>query len=355
MYSRGAGHSGSLSPSFAEQHGTWQSRLAPALLDARCSWRADATLNRKPGEVSMSGNYGIAALGRAACLSMLLVAGVWAQQSPPQTEATAKADPSEAVWNAAQSAMVHGPQVIELSDQGKLSLPEGYSFVPKNEGGALMKLMGNQTDDRFLGLILPENATWIATVDYEPSGYIKDDDAKDWDAEELLQSLKEGTAAANEQRRAQGIAPIEVTKWVEAPSYDAPQHRLVWSAEAREVGGQDPDPTINYNTYVLGREGYISLNLITSSSQIQKDKPVAHQLLSGIEFNDGKRYADFNADTDKVAAYGLATLVGGLAANKLGLLALAAAVFAKFGKLILIGLAALAGILVKVFKGRQEA
>ena len=69
----------------------------------------------------------------------------------------------------------------------------------------------------------------------------------------------------------------------------------MWSAEAREKGGQNTDPVVNYNTYVLGREGYVSLNLITSSSTVESDKPAAHELLAAVNFNDGKRYGDFNS------------------------------------------------------------
>ena len=40
--------------------------------------------------------------------------------------------------------------------------------------------------------------------------------------------------------------------------------------------------------------------------------------VAALNFNEGKRYADFNASTDKVAEYGLAALVAGVAAKKLG-------------------------------------
>ncbi|MBK7846575.1 MAG: DUF2167 domain-containing protein [Zoogloea sp.] len=56
-----------------------------------------------------------------------------------------------------------------------------------------------------------------------------------------------------------------------------------------------------------------------------------------------ERYADFNERTDKVAEYGLAALVGGIAAKKLGLLATLGVFLAKFwkiGALALVGLGA---------------
>jgi uncharacterized membrane-anchored protein len=127
----------------------------------------------------------------------------------------------------------------------------------------------------------------------------------------------------------------------------------VWSAEAREKGVANQDPTVNYNTYVLGRHGYISLNLITNSSTVESDKPSAHQLLEAVSFNDGKRYSDFDESTDKVAAYGLAALVGGLAAKKLGLLAAIGVFVAKFAKvLIAVGVGA-GAVVMKWLKGRR--
>jgi len=112
---------------------------------------------------------------------------------------------------------------------------------------------------------------------------------------------------------------------------------------------------VNYNTYVLGREGYVSLNLITNASTVEADKPAAHELLGAVNFNDGKRYGDFNSSTDKVAAYGLAALIGGIAAKKLGLLAAIGVFVVKFAKVILVGVAAAGGAVAKFFKGRNAS
>ena len=262
----------------------------------------------------------------------------------------------DAVWEAASAAMQKGPTKVDLREQAQLQLPGGYGFVPIKEGKAVMELLGNQTDERFLGLIFPSNdSEWFVTVEYEESGYIKDDDARNWDADELLQSLKDGTEAANEHRKEIGVSPIEVTRWVEPPAYESATHRLIWSAEARDKSGKDDDPTVNYNTYVLGREGYISLNLITSAATVAVDKRSAKELIGAVEFNTGKRYSDFSASTDKVAAYGLAALVGGIAAKKLGLLAMAGVFILKFAKVILIGAVAFGGAIFKFFKGRGNS
>ncbi|WP_273429567.1 DUF2167 domain-containing protein [Chitinibacter tainanensis] len=268
-----------------------------------------------------------------AVLALLCSSWLWAS------------DPAiQSAYQAAAKAAQHGPAEIGLIDQAKLKLPAGYAFIPQAEAKTLMVAMGNSVGDDLLGLIMPEDEqqNWFIDVSYEKSGYIKDDDAKDWDAAELLTSLKEGTEETNKMRKERGIPEFEVIGWVEKPTYEAASHRLVWSANTRDKGASsDAEQGVNYNTYALGREGYISMNLVTGMSTVEAEKPIAKQLLAALEFNDGKRYSDFNASTDKVAEYGLAALVGGVAAKKLGLLAVIGAFLAKSAKLI--GLALVGG------------
>lgn len=256
------------------------------------------------------------------------------------------------------AATQRGPAEVKLKDQAILNLPVGFGFVPRAESARLMEQMGNQTGESFLGLIFPlaEDQNWMMTLDYEGAGYIKDDDAKKWDAEELLQGLKDGTEEGNKFREQRGIKPIEVTGWIEAPNYDAARQRLVWSVGIRDkTQAAGADDGVNYNTYVLGREGYVSMDLITSRKTVEAEKPIARQLLAAVSFNEGKRYADFKPGTDKVAEYGLAALIGGVALKKLGFFALAAAFFAKFIKIIAVAVFGLGVAARKYFKRDKGA
>jgi hypothetical protein len=66
-------------------------------------------------------------------------------------------------------------------------------------------------------------------------------------------------------RAARGFTELEIIGWVEKPTYTAATHRLVWSMSAKDKGAPADAPVgINYNTYALGREGYVSMNLLTS-------------------------------------------------------------------------------------------
>ncbi|MDE2594041.1 MAG: DUF2167 domain-containing protein [Burkholderiales bacterium] len=263
----------------------------------------------------------------------------------------------EAAIRSMKSSQVDGPAEIKLRDQATLKLPAGYIWVPEPAAGEMMRAMGNHPDEREMGLIFPkaEDQNWMIVADYEASGYIKDDDAKDWNVDDLFNSLKEGTEEANKDRASRGFTELEIVGWVEKPTYTATTHRLVWSMSAKDKGAPADAPVgINYNTYALGREGYISLNLLTSLNRVEHDKGAAQTMLSALSFNDGKRYADFTSSTDKVAEYGLAALVGGLAVKKLGFFALAAGLFAKFAKVIVLGGAAVAGLFTKFFKRNKD-
>ena len=298
----------------------------------------------------------LAALLGALVLGWIGVAGAQEESAAPEKPLTPAEQAQQAAWKAAGAAMIQGPSTIEVRDQARISLPDGYRFIPHKEAAEVMRLMGNTTDDDFVGLILPQadDKSWFVSVDYIDSGYIKDDDAKNWKTDELLDSLKEGTEAANEERAKMGIPAIKVTRWIQKPAYDSPTHRLVWSAEVKLKEGTDNDPGVNYNTYVLGRTGYVSLNLITSESTVEEDKPAAKQLLAAVNFNDGKTYADFKPSTDKVAAYGIAALIAGVAAKKLGLLAVVGVFILKFAKVFALAAAGVGGGVWKWLKGRGK-
>lgn len=285
------------------------------------------------------------------CVVFLLVgmSGAAAQEASSQDNAVQNA------FMAAIKVATHGPADVPLRDLAVIHLPDPYSFIPANEGAALMRAMGNRTDESFHGLIISkqQDQYWFVTIDYRDSGHLKDDDAKSWNADELLQNIKDGTEADNKDRTERGFPALDVVGWVEKPAYDETTHRLVWSMLAKERGNEAQAATINYNTYALGREGYFELNLITVENAIGADRKHAGALLTALDYKPGQRYEDFNASTDRVAEYGLAALIGGIAAKKLGLLAVIGVALAKFWKVILIAFAVGGGGIFKLFRRKN--
>ncbi|WP_455002517.1 DUF2167 domain-containing protein [Cardiobacterium hominis] len=260
----------------------------------------------------------------------------------------------EAQMNALLAQAEPGPKTIDLGAQASMQLPAGMAFLPKAPANQLMQMAGNSANPDRYGIIIPTSDAddWMADLSYTDSGYIKDDDAKNWDIDALLKNIKEGTKEQNKRRVEQGIPPLEVGGWVEKPYYDAATQRLIYSVDAKTQG--ETEGSVNYNTYALGRYGYISLNFVADMSSIERYKPTAQQLLAAIEYRAGQRYADFNPTTDKIAEYGIAALVGGLAAKKLGLLAVIAAFAVKFSKLLIVGAVGVIYGVKKLFGGRRR-
>jgi len=111
---------------------------------------------------------------------------------------------------------------------------------------------------------------------------------------------------------------MELIGWAEPPRYDSATHKLYWAKELKF--GNATGNTLNYNIRMLGRRGVLVLNAVASMDQLSQIEQKTPEILSAIDFNPGNRYADFSAASgDKVATYGLAALVAGGVAAKLGL------------------------------------
>jgi uncharacterized membrane-anchored protein len=260
----------------------------------------------------------------------------WAQES-------AKPTPTYA-WQK-------GPFEAKLGDQATLKLSEDYIFLGPQETQRILKDMGNFPSGTELGLVAGSNGDekWFVVIQFDDAGFVPDDDAANWNADEMLASIKEGTETANARRREMGIDPLTVRGWEEKPHYDKTTNKVVWAISADDRHGV----TVNYNTLALGRHGYMSMNLVSSLDQLAALKPHAGVLLSNLNFVQGNRYADFNSATDKVAAVGLAALVAG-AAFKSGLLAKLLLLLIAFKKVILIVGAGMAAWVWKLVKGRSS-
>ena len=70
--------------------------------------------------------------------------------------------------------------------------------------------------------------------------------------------------------------------------------RSKFAADPQKYLG-DTDPAadiINYNAQVLGRQGYVSILLVTSLASIGSEKAIADTLAADTHFDSGRRYAD---------------------------------------------------------------
>ena len=240
----------------------------------------------------------------------------------------------------------------------KIHVPEEFRYLDsKDADTVLSRLWGNPPDSHTLGLLVPAKISvvspeaWAVILTYDEDGYVKDDEAETMDYDTLIKQMREGTSAANKEREKAGYGSIELVGWATPPRYDKGTHKMYWAKELK-FGGNDEN-TLNYNIRLLGRRGVLVLNAVAGMSQLQEIEAAAPAVLAMVDFQEGHRYTDFNASTDKVATYGLAALVAGGLAAKAGLFKglLVALLAAK--KVVIVGLIAVAAWLKKVF-GKKE-
>jgi uncharacterized membrane-anchored protein len=159
-----------------------------------------------------------AVVGAALLAALAMPSLAHAQSTPAAQSEDAQANELKAAWTAGVQAATEGPADIALIDQATLKLPADYDFIPKAEGARILRALGNTVgESTFVGLIVGTRPgdEWIVSTRFVQEGYIKDDDAKNWNADELLTSLKEGTAQANKDRVARGFPELEILGWVE--------------------------------------------------------------------------------------------------------------------------------------------
>lgn len=251
---------------------------------------------------------------------------------------------------------------------GKISLPGGIATLdlpasfrylsPDDAGHLLADGWGNPPGAKTLGMIVPaavnplSEAGWGVVITYDKDGHVKDDDADGIDYDELLEEMQEEIEAANAERKQAGFGQTSLVGWAEPPRYDKGAHKLFWAKELK-FDGSDQN-TLNYNVRVLGREGVLVLNAVAGMAQIAAVKGEMRHVTAFTEFAPGHRYADFNGATDKVAEYGIAALVAGGVAAKLGLFGKVLALLLAFKKLVLIAVFGLGAAIFKLFGGRKK-
>lgn len=241
-----------------------------------------------------------------------------------------------------------------------LNLPPTFRYLnPADSERVLVDAWGNPPGNATLGMIVPANtsllsaAGWGVVVTYDKDGHVKDDDADDINYDDLLKEMQAGMVEANKERKAQGYSGMALVGWAEKPRYDKASHKMYWAKELRTEG--DSSSGLNYNIRVLGREGVLVLNAVASMAQIDTIRSEMKLVTAATDFTAGNRYADYNASTDKTAEYGLAALVAGGIATKLGLFAKLFALLLAFKKFIIIGIGFAGMGLYRLFKRRQES
>jgi uncharacterized membrane-anchored protein len=223
---------------------------------------------------------------------------------------------------------------------GELTVPRGFRYLDSTQSGRVLNKLWNNPPQTNLGMLFPANygpvsdGTWAYIIDYDPMGYVKDDDADDIKYDELLEEMQKEAEERNPDRTAAGYEAIHLLGWGAPPYYDKKQHTLHWAKLLRF--GNGIEETLNYNVRILGRKGVLLFNAVAVPSQLPAIKASIPDLLANVSFVKGQQYQDYSADMDEVAAYSIGGLVAGKVLAKVGFFA----IILKFWKL---GILALGG------------
>lgn len=237
-----------------------------------------------------------------------------------------------------------------------IRVPDGFQFIDAEQANHLFsEYWGNPYDPEMLGALIPRDneAFYQVNVAYSiyftDCGYISDDDATSIDYDDLLASLKESNAEANKERDPE--QQLNITGWATEPKYIKGSHTLIWGLTCRNYSGHD---IVNYDIRILGRYGILSVNAVVSPEDLPEVQEKEALIIKSFTFKKGYRYKDYDPDTDISSDLTIGSLVAGTILAKTGVLAKIGAFLLKFWKLIIIAIAAIGGLIVKLFKGKKD-
>lgn len=297
-----------------------------------------------------------------AAAVLCLAAPAFAADQPSSPPAVTASAP-DLSW---QDRLERHTGVVDLPQaKARLNLGSDYYYLDAAASRrVLVEGWGNPPEaaNGVLGMIFParfkplDGPSWGAVISYDDVGYVADKDARDTDYDKLLDDLRKGEADENAEREKAGYPTLHLVGWAERPSYDATRHVVVWARELK-AGNASVD-TLNYDIRLLGRQGVLSLNVVSSINDLPEVRAAADRIAGQAGFTSGQAYADFRKGQDKMAEFGVAGLiaagVGAAAAKKLGLLAILV-LFLKKGAVLLV--AAFGGVAAwfrKTFLGQKD-
>jgi uncharacterized membrane-anchored protein len=197
-----------------------------------------------------------------------------------------------------------GPTLIDLGNDTEVDVPAGLAFVDRETTKAELE-KGGDSGENVEGMIVSPDG-WEVVIEYNGDGHVNDSDANELDPNDLFKSYQEGNTQQNTRRRSLGVPELFLDGWSDMPHYEKASHHLLWGLKGHSTDGQ----VVNYFTRILGRTGYMSLDLIASSDTIEQAKTQAAEVITATRFKAGSKYEDYKAG-DKSSGMGLKALVIG--------------------------------------------
>ncbi|WP_208858071.1 DUF2167 domain-containing protein [Halomonas aestuarii] len=190
-------------------------------------------------------------------------------------------------------------------------LPQGLALLRGDGARRFMYLsQGVEHPNIEATIINYDNLTQV-TFAYQDSGYVSIDDWSEIDPDDLLEGIRKNTEKANEERIENGLPKLHVTDWLVKPVLDEKNYAAYWAILAEEGSGN----VVNAVALNLGKKGFEKVTWVGTKEQYLNSDGFLETILDEHDFDQGFRYADYSTG-DKVAAFGIATLVAATAGGK---------------------------------------
>jgi uncharacterized membrane-anchored protein len=180
-----------------------------------------------------------------------------------------------------------GPATVSLGAQAELRLPQGYVWADPAETKRFLTASGNPPSGQELAIIGPVDISWFAVFSfdgYDTMGFVRGSTP---DVEAIISALRRGNEEANAERGKQGQTTLDLVDWAERPHFDPISKNLEWSLHTVESGGRQ---VANFFTFYLGRDGVMSVELVTNPKSLPRDQAVLKGLLRGFRFLPGRAH-----------------------------------------------------------------
>jgi uncharacterized membrane-anchored protein len=258
--------------------------------------------------------------------------------------------------DSVNKAMKYQTGVVKTTNGvAQLNVPAGFKYLNAQQSNyVITELWGNPPRTDVMGMLFPESGgpfadtSYAFIISYKAIGYVKDEDADKIDYDDMLKNMQKEEVEVNVERKKNGYPSIHIVGWAQKPFYDKTNKVLHWAKELKF--GDSEDRTLNYDIRILGRKGILSMNAVATMNELDMVKKDINKVLHIAEFTEGNKYSDFDSNIDEVAAWTIGGLVAGKVLAKVGILAF----LGKFLKVILIGLVAIGGAIVKFFKRKKS-
>src|SRR5882672_590643 len=194
-----------------------------------------------------------------------------------------------------------GPVDTTLGGVAEIHVPVGYRFTDAAGARILLESARTPVPKTLAGLLTPVNGDWWITFEYSDSGHVAVSDQNRLDQDALLKVFWSQTVG---ERKTLGLPALSHVNWEMPPSFHAARQYLDYAVR---MESSSPPDQITYVARFLGRRGVLLAKAVRSWRD-GDDTSVFRDVLKGLAFKDGERYADFQKP-DKMASGGISELI----------------------------------------------